>query len=143
MPAALATKSDSEESIAKITRHSHLLAAQLQALRSQMYPPEAKKSLKTFTSKETAAMVGIAESTLRQMSLDGESAAPELHGKDNRRRAYTLRQVNEIREHLAQKRPKEALSFLPRRRPGEKLQIIAVANFKGGSAKTKIGRAHV
>ena len=136
MPAASAYKSDSEESIAKITRHSHLLAAQLQSLRSQLYPPEAKKSLKTFTSREAAAMVGIAESTLRQMSLDGESVAPELHGKDNRRRAYSLTQINEIRAHLAQKRPKEALGFLPRRRPGDKLQVVAVANFKGGSAKT-------
>ncbi|MCD1265375.1 plasmid partitioning protein RepA [Shinella sumterensis] len=136
MPAAAATKSPVEESVSKITRHSHLLAAQLQTLRSQMYPPEAKKTLKTFTSREAAMMVGIAESTLRQMSLDGESAAPELHGKDNRRRAYTLAQINEIREHLAKKRPKEALEFLPRRRVGEKLQIVAVANFKGGSAKT-------
>ena len=136
MPAAAATKPPIEESVSKITRHSHLLAAQLQTLRSQMYPPEAKKTLKTFTSREAAMMVGIAESTLRQMSLDGESAAPELHGKDNRRRAYTLAQINEIREHLAKKRPKEALDFLPRRRAGEKLQIVAVANFKGGSAKT-------
>ena len=136
MPAAAATKPPIEESVSKITRHSHLLAAQLQTLRSQMYPPEAKKTLKTFTSREAAMMVGIAESTLRQMSLDGESAAPELHGKDNRRRAYTLAQINEIREHLAKKRPKEALEFLPRRRVGEKLQIVAVANFKGGSAKT-------
>ena len=136
MSASLATKLESEESISKITRHSQLLAAQLQSLRSQMYPPEAKKSLKTFTSREAAAMIGIGESTLRQMSLDGESVAPELHGKDNRRRAYSLGQINEVREHLARKRPKEALSFLPRRRPGEKLQIIAVANFKGGSAKT-------
>lgn len=136
MPAAAATKPLIEESVSKITRHSHLLAAQLQSLRSQMYPPEAKKTLKTFTSREAATMVGVAESTLRQMSLDGESAAPELHGKDNRRRAYTLAQINEIREHLAKKRPKEALDFLPRRRAGEKLQIVAVANFKGGSAKT-------
>lgn len=136
MPAAAATKPLIEESVSKITRHSHLLAAQLQSLRSQMYPPEAKKTLKTFTSREAATMVGVAKSTLRQMSLDGESAAPELHGKDNRRRAYTLAQINEIREHLAKKRPKEALDFLPRRRTGEKLQIVAVANFKGGSAKT-------
>lgn len=136
MPAAAATKPLIEESVSKITRHSHLLAAQLQSLRSQMYPPEAKKTLKTFTSREAATMVGVAELTLRQMSLDGESAAPELHGKDNRRRAYTLAQINEIREHLAKKRPKEALDFLPRRRTGEKLQIVAVANFKGGSAKT-------
>jgi chromosome partitioning protein len=136
MTAAVAFKSDSEASIAKIMRHSQLLAAQLQALRSQLYPPEAQKSLKTFTSREAAAMVGIAESTLRQMSLDGESVIPELHGKDNRRRAYTLGQINEIREHLAKKRPKDALQFLPRRRSGDKLQIIAIANFKGGSAKT-------
>lgn len=92
--------------------------------------------LKSFTSREAATMVGIAESTLRQMSLDGESVVPELHGKDNRRRAYTLRQINEIREHLAKKRPKDGLQFLPRRRAGEKLQIVAIANFKGGSAKT-------
>ncbi|OYY88606.1 MAG: plasmid partitioning protein RepA, partial [Rhizobiales bacterium 35-66-30] len=136
MIGAMAHKLENEPSLAKITRHSLLLAAQLQALRSQLYPPEAKKSLKTFTSREAASMVGIAESTLRQMSLDGESAVPELHGKDNRRRAYTLTQINEIREHLAHKRPKEALAFLPRRRAGEKLQIIAIANFKGGSAKT-------
>lgn len=136
MTGAMAHKLESEPSIAKITRHSHLLTAQLQALRSQLYPPEAKKSLKTFTSREAAAMLGIAESTLRQMSLDGESVLPELHGKDNRRRAYSLPQINEIRQHLAAKRPKEALSFLPRRRGGEKLQVIAIANFKGGSAKT-------
>ncbi len=136
MTGAMAHKLENEPSLAKITRHSLLLAAQLQALRSQLYPPEAKKSLKTFTSREAASMVGIAESTLRQMSLDGESAVPELHGKDNRRRAYTLAQINELREHLAHKRPKEALAFLPRRRAGEKLQIIAIANFKGGSAKT-------
>ncbi len=117
-------------------RHSHLLAAQLQSLRAQMYPPEAKKSLKTFTSREAAALVGIAESTLRQMSLDGESAIPDRMGRDNRRRAYTLGQINEIREHLAKKRPKEALNFVPRRRPNEKLQVLAIANFKGGSAKT-------
>ena len=96
MTGAIALRTDSEASIAKITRHSHLLAAQLQALRTQLYPPEAQKSLKSFTSREAATMVGIAKSTLRQMSLDGESVVPELHGKDNRRRAYTLRQINEI-----------------------------------------------
>ena len=33
-------------------------------------------------------------------------------------------------------KPKDALSYLPWRLHGEKLQTIAVANFKGGSAKT-------
>ncbi|EJC64750.1 plasmid partitioning protein RepA [Rhizobium leguminosarum bv. viciae WSM1455] len=127
-------KPTSESSAAKITRQSQMLSAQLQSLRTHMYPPEAMKSLRTFTSRDVATMLGIAESTLRQMSLDGEGAMPER--LENGRRSYTLAQVNEIRRYLAVKRPMEALDFLPRRRAGEKLQVIAVANFKGGSAKT-------
>lgn len=37
---------------------------------------------------------------------------------------------------MAAQKPKDAVNYLPHRRPGEKLQTIAVANFKGGSAKT-------
>lgn len=129
-----ATIEAGESSAHKIGRQSQLLSAQLQSIRERLYEPNAAKTLKTFTSRETAALLGIAESTLRQMSLDGESAIPERH--DNGRRMYTLAQINEIREHLARKRPADALNFVPRRRPGDKLQIIAVANFKGGSAKT-------
>ena len=123
-----------ESSATRISRQSQLLSAQLQSIRERLYEPEAAKTLKTFTSREVAMLLGIAESTLRQMSLDGESVIPDR--QDNGRRIYTLSQVNQIREHLARKRPTEALEFLPRRREGEKLQVIAVANFKGGSAKT-------
>ncbi|MCO5733243.1 plasmid partitioning protein RepA [Rhizobium sp. SSA_523] len=123
-----------ESSAAKIARQSQLLSAQLQSLRERLYEPHARKTLKTFTSRETAGLLGIAESTLRQMSLDGEGAIPER--QDNGRRIYTLDQINQIREHLAKKRPAEALDFLPRRREGDRLQVITVANFKGGSAKT-------
>lgn len=123
-----------ESSADKISRQSQMLSAQLQSIRQRLYQPETAKTLKTFTSREVAALLGIAESTLRQMSLDGESVIPDR--QDNGRRIYTLSQVNQIREHLARKRPSEALEFLPRRRDGDKLQVIAVANFKGGSAKT-------
>lgn len=124
----------SETSADKIRRHSQLLSAQLQLLRRRMYPPEAKKLLRTFSTRETALLLGVAESTLRQMSIDGEGAVPLR--KENGRRVYTLDQINELRAYLAERRPSEATSFFPRRRPGDKLQIIAVANFKGGSAKT-------
>lgn len=125
---------DLPSSADRIMRHSQLLSAQLQNLRQQMYPPEAMKSLKTFSSKDAAALLGVAESTLRQMSLDGEAVIPDR--QDNGRRVYTLAQINEIRTYLANRRPAEALDFLPRRRPGDKLQVLAIANFKGGSAKT-------
>ena len=62
--------------------------------------------------------------------------APPLPSLRGGRRPYTPAQIGELRTYLAGARPKEALSFLPTRRPGDKLQIVAVANFKGGSAKT-------
>ncbi len=71
---------------------------------------------------------------LRQLSIDGLGPAPDVSSSG--RRSYTLEQVNELREYLATARPKEALRFWPRRRDGDKLQVITVANFKGGSAKT-------
>ncbi|KEQ02957.1 plasmid partitioning protein RepA [Pseudorhizobium pelagicum] len=123
-----------ESSAVKIRRQSQMLSAQLQSIRERLYEPAAAKTLKTFTSREVAALLGIAESTLRQMSLDGESAIPDR--RENGRRIYTLAQVNQIRQHLARKRPAEALQFFPRRQASEKLQVLAVANFKGGSAKT-------
>nr|WP_246161878.1 plasmid partitioning protein RepA [Segnochrobactrum spirostomi] len=121
-------------SSAKIARHANLLSTQLQSLRAQMYPPASQKSLRSFTSGEVAKIVGVSDGYLRQLSLDGLGPAPAL--TTGGRRSYTLGQINELRRYLAEARPKEALHFLPQRRPDDKLQVLAVANFKGGSAKT-------
>lgn len=134
MNTALRQSLPSESSAEMIRRHSQLLSAQLQVLRRRMYPPEARKELRTFSTRETALLLRVAESTLRQMSLDGEGIMP--FRKENGRRVYTLSQINQLRVYLAERRPAEATTFFPRRRPGDKLQVIAVANFKGGSAKT-------
>lgn len=80
-------------------------------------------------------MVGVSDGYLRQLSIDGLGPKPATMAGSNRR-AYTLRQVAELRRYLAEARPREALDFLPGRRTGDKLQVLAVANFKGGSAKT-------
>lgn len=100
----------------------------------RVFPPTAQKSLRSFTSGEVAQIVGVSDGYLRQLSLDGLGPAPELGPSG--RRSYTLEQVNELRRYLAKVRPKEALKFWPHRRDDDKLQIITVANFKGGSAKT-------
>jgi len=81
-----------------------------------------------------AQIVGVSDGYLRQLSLDGLGPNPEIGPSG--RRSYTLQQVNELRRYLASTRPKEALKFWPQRRSGDKLQVITVANFKGGSAKT-------
>jgi len=76
----------------------------------------------------------VSDGYLRQLSIDGLGPTPDLG--NGGRRSYSLEQINELRQYLASARPKEATRFFPRRRNGEKLQIITVANFKGGSAKT-------
>ncbi len=124
----------SETTSARITRRADALSARLRAVGERVFPPSAQKSLRSFTSGEVAEIVGVSDGYLRQLSLDGLGPTPDLGPTG--RRSYSLEQVNELRQFLATTRPKEALKFWPRRRPGDKLQIITVANFKGGSAKT-------
>src|SRR5690606_18281867 len=125
---------DKQSSDVCIVHHAKRLSEQLQTLSERMFPPTAQKALKTFSSTEAAALVGVSDGFLRAMSIEGKGPSPDL--SDTGRRSYTLGQVNELREYMAVAKPKDAVNYLPRRRPGEKLQTIAVANFKGGSAKT-------
>ncbi|WP_457813850.1 AAA family ATPase (plasmid) [Sinorhizobium meliloti] len=95
------------------------------------YPIAFPSTLRSFSLGEVAEILGVSGSYLRQLSIDGLGPTPETGTAG--RRSYTLSQINELRAHLASTRPKEALKFCPRRRDGEKLQIISVAV---GSAST-------
>lgn len=130
-PAASITREQPED---KIVRHASALSLQLQTLRERMYPPHAEKALRNFMTQEVSKLTSIPESTLRTMSNEGKGPVPAR--LDNNHRAYTLTQINELRAMFAAQKPSESLRFLPRRRAGEHLQILAVVNFKGGSAKT-------
>lgn len=123
-----------EDSVDKIVRHAGMLSGQLNELRERMYPPQAQKSLRRFMTNEVSRLTSIPESTLRTMDLEGKGPSPAR--LVNNHRAYTLEQINEIRHYFAKQKPSEAVKFLPHRRSGEHLQVLAVANFKGGSAKT-------
>lgn len=124
------------ESVAdSIGAHAELLSSQLQAMSEALFAPTSQKSLRRFTSGEAAKLLGVSDSTLRKMTLAGEGPIPEITGGG--RRLYTLGQINELRQHLAASvRGRPAYDLLPWRRPGEHLQVLAVANFKGGSGKT-------
>jgi chromosome partitioning protein len=134
MAAQAATAALQEDPADKIVRHAGMLSSHLQARRQQMYPPDAQKSLRYFMTHEVSRLTSIPESTLKLMSNEGKGPVPAR--LENNHRAYTLAQINELRELFAAQRPTEALRFLPHRRDGEHLQILAIANFKGGSAKT-------
>ena len=124
------------ESVAdSIGAHAELLSSQLQAMSEALFAPTSQKSLRRFTSGEAAKLLGVSDSTLRKMTLAGEGPIPEITGGG--RRHYTLGQINELRQHLAASvRGRPAYDLLPWRRSGEHLQVLAVANFKGGSGKT-------
>ncbi|WP_457812192.1 plasmid partitioning protein RepA [Sinorhizobium meliloti] len=94
-------------------------------------PTAFPRTFRSFSLGEVAEILGVSGSYLRQLSIDGLGPTPETGTAG--RRSYTLQQINELRAHLASTRPKEALKFCPRRRDGEKLQIISVAV---GSAST-------
>ncbi len=134
MTSAPLFRSKEEDAVDKIVHHAGVLSAHLQDVREKMYPPRAEKALRYFMTNEVSKLTSIPESTLRTMSIEGKG--PEPARLDNNHRAYTLAQINELRRLFADQKPADALRFQPRRRAGEHLQIIAIANFKGGSAKT-------
>jgi chromosome partitioning protein len=134
MSTAIAHPGGREKSSDRIVRHAELLSGQLQALRARMYPPEASKSLRSFMTNEVSRLTSIPESTLKAMSIEGKGPLPSR--LENNHRVYTLAQINELRALFAAQKPAEALRFLPRRRAHEHLQVVGIANFKGGSAKT-------
>lgn len=123
-----------EDAAGKIVRHAGMLSNQLQQLRARMYPPKSEKALRYFLTNEVSKLTSIPDSTLKLLSIEGRGPVPSR--LENNHRAYTLAQINELRTFFAEQKPSEALRFLPHRRPGEHLQILAISNFKGGSAKT-------
>jgi chromosome partitioning protein len=115
-----------------LIRHDALtLSAQLASLRAKLFPPSSVKTLRSFSSGEAAAMIGVTDAYLRQLSLAGQGPAPEIGAGG--RRSYTLAQVNALRSFLT---TPERRSYDPRRAEGDALQVLAVTNFKGGSGKT-------
>ena len=70
------------------------LSAELLAMREALFPPVSQKTLRSFSSVETAKLIGIADAYLRQLSLGGKGPQPAIGAGG--RRSYTLDQINEL-----------------------------------------------
>lgn len=116
-----------------IRQHAEVLAGNLHAQRESLFPPNAAKEMRKFTSGEAAALLGVNDSYLRKLNLDGKGPSPEVT-KGNRR-LYTAQNIQDLRQVL-EKTARKTGDYLPCRRDGDHLQIIGVMNFKGGSGKT-------
>lgn len=103
------------------------------AHRERLFPPDARKQLRRFSSGEVAELLGVKDAYLRKLSLDGRGPQPETG--PGGRRLYSSADVMALRR-LLETGAKTPGTYLPGRRPGDHLQVIVVVNFKGGSGKT-------
>ncbi|RMC30791.1 plasmid partitioning protein RepA [Paracoccus alkanivorans] len=113
--------------------HALALSERLQAHRAQLFPPDARRELRKFTSGEVADLLGVKDAYLRKLDLEGRGPSPETRAGG--RRYYTPADIQELRK-LLEKGAKSTGTYLPGRRGGDHLQVITVINFKGGSGKT-------
>lgn len=116
-----------------IGRYAELLAANLHAQREAHFPPDARKTMRHLSSGEAAELLGVDHTYLRKLHRDGKIHEVELTAGSHRR--YTLNDLAEIRQAL-EVNSKKPGTYVPGRRAGDKLQIVSVVNFKGGSGKT-------
>ena len=118
----------------RIAQDAETLSRQLSVLRDRLFAPSAKKQMRPLSSTEAAKLIGVSDSYLRQLSIGGDGPQPEVGAGG--RRYYTLDTVHALRDYLASQPKSRGKVSSPHRRADEKLQVIAVTNFKGGSGKT-------
>ncbi|OKP63823.1 plasmid partitioning protein RepA [Ensifer adhaerens] len=114
-----------------ISSDAEELARQLQAHQQRTFPPTARKTIRNFTPAEAADFIGIHQGYLRQIVSEGHGPEPLPNG----RRMYSVDDIQELRR-LLDEGGKGPRRYIRHRQPGEKLQVISVMNFKGGSGKT-------
>nr|WP_200991876.1 plasmid partitioning protein RepA [Rhizobium rhizogenes]QCL10542.1 plasmid partitioning protein RepA [Rhizobium rhizogenes]QCO89343.1 plasmid partitioning protein RepA [Rhizobium rhizogenes] len=118
----------------KILMQGAEISRKLNQLRLENFPPNAKKTLRQFSVAEVAHYLGVTPSNLKRLYLDAKGPVPTT--MSGNRKYYTAEQMLELRHYLAETGKSEAKRYLPQRKPGDKLQVITVVNFKGGSGKT-------
>ena len=118
----------------KILRQGAEISRRLDQLRLEKFPPNAQKTLRLFSMAEVAHYLGVSPNNLKRLHLEGKGPVPATSGGG--RRSYTAEQMQELRFYLDKNGKSDAKKYVPHRKGNEKLQVVAVVNFKGGSGKT-------
>src|SRR5579859_1276958 len=98
------------------------------------HAPDTHKTLRLFPTSEAAEILGISESYLREITREGAEFQCGVVVGGNSRKAFSLKELHSLLDNLFEKTGDER--HRRRRNAAEKLQVVAVANFKGGAAKT-------
>ena len=127
---------DPPEDERSYTQHAlddaNTLSIRLQEFREKLYPPSASKTLRKFTSGEASKLLGISDTYLRQIVTEPDGGFTEPERTPGGRFLFSLSQIHSVRRRLSEFKASHA----PTRRVGERLCVIAISNFKGGSGKT-------
>lgn len=99
----------------------------------QAYAPDERKHLRLFSASEAAELLGVTGQFLRKCHSD--KTLPEPENVNNGRRFYSGFELLSIRRSL-EEGSRTPGKYIPGRRDNDKLQIIQLMNFKGGSAKS-------
>ncbi|SFF21962.1 chromosome partitioning protein [Sulfitobacter brevis] len=117
-----------------ILQQGELISDRLNMLRMEQYPPDAQKSLRQFSLAEVAYFLGVTQSNIKKLHLEGKG--PEPTTSTSGRRSYSGEQMLELRAYLDKHGRSGKKRYVPHRQEGEDLHVISVVNFKGGSGKT-------
>jgi len=99
----------------------------------QAYAPDERKHLRVFSATEASELLGVTGQFLRKCHSDGSIPEPEI--VKNNRRFYSAAELLSIRQVL-EDGSRTSGKYVPGRRGNDKLQVIQLMNFKGGSAKS-------
>ncbi|MEJ1116929.1 plasmid partitioning protein RepA [Phyllobacterium sp. CCNWLW109] len=118
----------------KILDQGAEISHRLNQLRMEKFPPDARRTLRQFSMAEVAHYLGVTQNNLKRLHLEGKGPVPAQLSSG--RRFYTADQMLDLRHYLDRNGRTGFKKYVPHRRAGDKLQVIAVVNFKGGSGKT-------
>lgn len=118
----------------KILAQGAEISRKLDQLRVEKFPTTGEKTLRKFSMAEVAHYLGVSPNNLKRLHL--ENKGPEPFVVSGGRRFYTAEQMSELRDYLDKNGRSDSKQYVPHRKLGEKLQVISVVNFKGGSGKT-------
>jgi len=117
-----------------ILQQGELISDRLNMLRMEQYPPDAQKTLRQFSLAEVAYFLGVTQSNIKKLHLEGKG--PEPTTSSSGRRSYSAEQMLELRTYLDKHGRSGKKRYVPHRQEGEDIHVISVVNFKGGSGKT-------
>ncbi|MGQ7482992.1 MerR family transcriptional regulator, partial [Streptococcus suis] len=91
------------------------ISSRLDNLRVQKFPPNAQKTLRQFTIAEVSHFIGVSQSYIKRLHLEGKGGV-EPETSSTGRRSYTAQQMHDLQNFLDRS---------PRRKPGDQLKVIS------------------